>query len=121
MVRMGPTMGPRMGPVMGPNPVIGGDPLVGFSQPFTTLFGDGFLIFADNFTIPTGSGPFRASTTGFLPQDLGTGVDYWLISTAGGAPTDTYQFAVSEADALANFPVELFDDGTGTHTLTYVG
>lgn len=121
MVRMGPTMGPRLGPTLGPNPAAG-DPLVGFSQTFTTQFGDGFLIFGGNFAMATGSGPFRASSDGTLPDPLAPATDYWLVSTLGDdGLTDTYQIAASEADALAHISITLNDDGTGTHTLTYVG
>lgn len=120
MVRMGPQMGPRLGPTLGPNPAAG-DPLAGFSSVFTTTFGDGFLYLDGNYTIPTGAGPFRLTTTGILPQDLSTGVDYWLINTNSGGLTDTYQVAVSYADAIASAMAELTDDGTGTHTITYTG
>lgn len=120
MVRMGPTMGPRMGPVMGPNPVIGGDPLIGFAQPFdATNFEDylEFLIDLDAVPVVTGDGPFQASSDGTLPAGYLPATNYWFIKLGNG----TGWLAASEADALALIAIPLTDAGTGTHTLTYVG
>lgn len=120
MVRMGPTMGPRTGPVMGPNPVIGGDPLVGFAATFdATNFEDylEFLIDLSAIPLETGDGPFQASSDGTLPAGYLPATNYWFIRTA----SSTGWLATSEADALANNRIVLTDAGTGTHTLTYVG
>lgn len=117
MVRMGPQMGPRLGPTLGPNPAAG-DPLAGYVSTFTTSFGDGFVFpDTDPNRITNGAGAFRLSSTGALPDGLLAATDYW----AGGAGGGQIQLALSQADALASIFVSFNDDGTGTHTLTYVG
>lgn len=120
MVRMGPTMGPRMGPVMGPNPVIGGDPLVGFAETFDAAnFEDSldFPVDLDAVPVVTGDGPFWASSDGVLPLGYEVETNYWFIRLS----SSTGWLAASEADALALIAIPLTDAGTGTHTLTYVG
>jgi hypothetical protein len=62
----------------------------------------------------TGAGPYRVSNSGgALPTGLATDTNYWIIKLT----VDTYQYAASLADAIAETEVVISTDGTGTHTL----
>lgn len=62
----------------------------------------------------TGEGPIRLSNSGgALPTGLATGTDYWIIVD----DVDTFRFALSRADALADTDVDITAAaGGGTHT-----
>jgi len=82
------------------------------AQDFTTTFA------ADTATITahglaTGDGPYHLFTDGTLPDPLVVDTGVFVIRT----DANTIKFALSHADALANIPIVLIDDGTGTHTL----
>lgn len=62
----------------------------------------------------TGAGPYRLSNSGgALPTGLAADTNYWVIKLTA----DTYQYAASLADALAETEVTISSDGTGTQTL----
>ena len=62
----------------------------------------------------TGDGPFFTVSSGAdLPDGLLPLTDYWIIRI----DDDIFQYAASEADAASSTPVDIADDGTGTHTV----
>ncbi len=62
----------------------------------------------------TGDGPFRVSNAGGgLPAGLAAATDYWALV----ASDNTFKFATSLANALAETTIDLTTDGTGTQTL----
>lgn len=127
MVRMGPRMTPAMGPQIGPNPAAGEPMPAGPFSTFTVEPGDSFLYLADppalNIVDVDGLGPFRVWSTGTLPVEVSTGVDYYAIRTIGdpGIVNDTIKVATSAANALANTYVQIDSTGSGTHYLIYTG
>lgn len=60
----------------------------------------------------TGEGPtfFTSSTT--LPAGLSAATKYWIIRV----DNDNFKLATSRANAIANTPVDITSQGTGTHT-----
>lgn len=90
----------------------------------TTLIGATKAISAPNTTTDamtatahgklTGFGPVRlANSGGALPTGLAGSTDYWLIVV----DANTVKFASSQANALANTPVDITAAGSGTHTM----
>ena len=99
--------------------------LVGYSDTFTSSFGDGWVTLVASGTeiMADGDGPVRLTTTGTLPAPLVAATDYWLINV-NGAPSasgDTRQFATSYANAIARTAITLLDDGLGVHTIASTG
>lgn len=82
------------------------------SVTFTTAFATDILTHT-GYDIPTFS-RVRLTTTTTLPGGLATATDYWTIRQSA----TTSKLAASLADAVANVPIDLADDGTGTHTIT---
>lgn len=61
----------------------------------------------------TGDGPGRLTTDGVLPVPLAIDTPYWVIRV----DDDNFKIAASEADALANIPIDITSAaGGGTHT-----
>ncbi len=82
------------------------------AQDFTTTFA------ADTATITahgliTEDGPYHLFTTTTLPDPLAVDTDVFVIKT----DANTIKFALSQQDARDNVPIDLTDNGTGTHTL----
>lgn len=63
--------------------------------------------------LTTGDGPYWIASSGTLPAPLSIKINYWIIVVDG----NTLKFAASLADATDDVPIDLTDDGTGTHTL----
>lgn len=65
--------------------------------------------------LQTGDGPVQVSNSGgALPGGLSAATDYWAIRTGA----NTFQLAISLANALAGTAIALSTDGTGTQTLS---
>lgn len=56
----------------------------------------------------------KLSSSGSLPSPLNATSNYWVIVV----DANTFKLATSRANALANSPIDLSSQGTGTHTLT---
>lgn len=69
-------------------------------------------ITVDAHNLPTGFGPLQLTTSGTLPGGLALLTNYWIISTG----TNTLKLAATKANALANNPVAISDDGMGVFT-----
>lgn len=65
--------------------------------------------------VELGAGPFRVTTDGTLPAPLALNTDYYLIPIS----STTFKLATSYKNALANIPIDLTTNGTGTHTLSF--
>lgn len=93
-------------------------PLVVADATFTAAASDVVTIVAHG--LETGDGPVRVTTSAAdLPLGLVAGTDYWIIKLTA----DTFKFAASLANAVADSPtaVDIQDAGTGTHTLVDTG
>lgn len=96
-------------------------PSVGFSQfnnpitlPFTADLATNLITLSGSSTaFPTGT-PVILATFGTIPSPLVVGVTYYSIFIS----SNTLQLALSEADALANIPIQLLTDGVPINTIT---
>lgn len=96
-------------------------PSVGFSQfnnpislNYTADLASNLLTLAASSTaFPTGT-PVILSTLGTIPSPLVEGVTYYSIFIGA----NTIQLALSEADALANIPIQLITDGVPINVIT---
>lgn len=71
----------------------------------TTMANHGFV---------TGDGPVQVTTSAAdLPDPLAASTNYWIIYLS----VDTFSYATSYANAIAETAVTITDAGTGTHTL----
>lgn len=94
------------------------------SAPTTSLSFEPAAVSAgsDNVTIintvfPSQGQKIQLTTTGTLPAGLSLSTDYWIVRSSA----TTIQFATSQGNANAATPVvvNITDQGTGVHTLTF--
>lgn len=64
--------------------------------------------------LATGDGPFYVASATTLPVPLAAAAPYWVNVTGA----NTFKFATTKANAIANTTIDLTDTGTGIHTMT---
>jgi hypothetical protein len=81
---------------------------------FTAVSGTDVITTSAPHGLTTGDGPAATRNVGgALPGNLAAVTDYWAIVTGAS----TLKLALSSADALANVPIDLSTNGTGTNYL----
>jgi len=84
----------------------------GATTNFTTVFATD-VVTATTHGLTTGDGPFVLTSTTTLPAGLSLDpARYWV----NVIDANTFKFCATRKNAIENIPVDLTDDGTGTHS-----